>query len=1123
MGLSHETQTVGPGADVTQPKEQTTPDARAMVARSGGDPHALATLVQTHPTAKHAIMTTLQQTLGNSLVRAVVQLLAASDKPVPSSAPTTGQMHVTVDGLNVRRSATKAADNIVGTLNYHDVVVAAGVEGDWVKIEFHGEPAFVFGHYVEPVAPKIAYAPVPPSAADSAEHHVPTPVATAPAPAPASVIAAPAPVVATPSAISAASHHDAPTTAPTDGHVAPAAHIESKKAEKGANKDKTKKKAPPSGYARSAGGATHAVLTRLANEGRLKISPSQIAQLDAASQIESGGKIGSVDTTDDMVVSMGFFQFVLGHKSIEQLMHMAPAAFAKHGLELDPGKTYSFASHPHQIKGVEDYDDLRGPEWGNKFLAASLDDDIIIATAQLALKEAAHVEAITTNAGGKGDFFNDDTARAWLLELHNNRPAYNHVAVEKAVAAGARDAKDRDKFLDVLAAAIEDSYEPEGVTTYHRVKAEAKNKNLTPDQDKELLHKHVAAARLKGTHITQRISRHLALPTLEPIIGPAAHDDKATPVAAAPVTHADPKTVTASVASPPAVTPAAVVPTQGHQAAVSHADTHSTANTHVGAAHASHHDEHAQPSAPAAFDPLDPEYAMVLGQAEAGLLSVDQATAQFAAFDCALHNGAQSVRGAQLAVKLLHEIEAHRVAAVAKKAPSAKPPTEADKPSEGKVADTTVKTQVVPNTTWTPPAGSKIGNQEIITLAAQVHDPRMPALLEHIGGIEKDAKLAEKQTGGGNEMEYTKPEFRDKLVEGIAVVRRELAQLDSAGPGVAAFVLAVNHEIQQLAPYHFQKNIRAIETWDKAKTLGGIRQWSTCNLTSLAMSLETVGISARNFPSAHDGLLATAGSLFEIDLHDGKDDQGGKYYGAQLTGKGVGAAGGHTSVEQIKALRFPDFLEFAAIIHSTLNGKFSHDEAGVIKGAGVASVAKASVPYLEGLAKFMGAKPQEVTLNLGKGAVSFLNDYGAKHRGITAPGVEKMNTARNLMENDQDKENSATNDKDRKKYEKSRASHETDYKSLDKANHKWLEDPEAEQKVPLETYKGAVKAQLGPHIDAGRGVIAGLSGHYVRLYAIDETGIRVQDPGQWNRSEMRITWAEARAMGYFWTNLVIGS
>lgn len=132
------------------------------------------------------------------------------------------------------------------------------------------------------------------------------------------------------------------------------------------------------------------------------------------------------------------------------------------GLELDPGKTYSFASHPHQIKGVEDYDDLRGPEWGNKFLAASLDDDIIIATAQLALKEAAHVEAITTNAGGKGDFFNDDTARAWLLELHNNRPAYTHVAVEKAVAAGARDAKDRDKFLDVLAAAIEDSYERRG-------------------------------------------------------------------------------------------------------------------------------------------------------------------------------------------------------------------------------------------------------------------------------------------------------------------------------------------------------------------------------------------------------------------------------------------------------------------------------------------------------------------------------------------------------------------------------------------------------------------------------------------------------------------------------------
>jgi hypothetical protein len=75
----------------------------------------------------------------------------------------------------------------------------------------------------------------------------------------------------------------------------------------------------------------------------------------------------------------------------------------------------------------------------------------------------------------------------------------------------------------------------------------------------------------------------------------------------------------------------------------------------------------------------------------------------------------------------------------------------------------------------------------------------------------------------------------------------------------------------------------------------------------------------------------------------------------------------------------------------------------------------------------------------------------------------------------------------------------------------------------IKSYQDAITAQLGKHLDAGKGVIAGLSGHYVRLYEITDTGVCVQDPGQWIRTEMRITWAEARAMGYFWVNLVISS
>src|SRR5690348_10859047 len=195
------------------------------------------------------------------------------------------------------------------------------------------------------------------------------------------------------------------------------------------------KKPRPAGFSKSGGETVRAALTRLANAGKLKITANQIAQLDALSQVETGGKIGSVDTTDDMVVSIGFHQVVLGHKSVEWVIEKAPAAFAKHGIELDMSKTYKVKgwSNPHQIKGVEDPDDLRGHEWGDRFYLASLEDEAIVAVAEWALKEAKEVDAKATHAGAKGSFWQDDTAHAWVLEVDNNRESYTPDVVRRAV------------------------------------------------------------------------------------------------------------------------------------------------------------------------------------------------------------------------------------------------------------------------------------------------------------------------------------------------------------------------------------------------------------------------------------------------------------------------------------------------------------------------------------------------------------------------------------------------------------------------------------------------------------------------------------------------------------------
>src|SRR5581483_11469433 len=103
-------------------------------------------------------------------------------------------------------------------------------------------------------------------------------------------------------------------------------------------------------------------------------------------------------------------------------------------------------------------------------------------------------------------------------------------------------------FLDILAAAIEDSYEPEGVTMYNHAKSQRKDRPLTPEQDAALLAEMKAKARLKGKHIVDRISRHLALPTIGPVAAaapapqaapaPAAPSPAAAAHAPAPVAHA---------------------------------------------------------------------------------------------------------------------------------------------------------------------------------------------------------------------------------------------------------------------------------------------------------------------------------------------------------------------------------------------------------------------------------------------------------------------------------------------------------------------------------------------------------------------------------------------------------
>ncbi len=294
------------------------------------------------------------------------------------------------------------------------------------------------------------------------------------------------------------------------------------------------------GFSEYGGGRVREVLTTLVEAGLIAITGKQIALLDAVAQVETGGKIACVQTSDDQVVSVGFKQVVLGHGSLEKIMKKAPGGFAKHGLTLDMSKTYTHAgwsNKPHQIAGCEDEEELRTREWGMKFYHASMEPDVIAAMCELALGEFGKVESAVKKHAGGIDHFSDPTAQGWLLETYNNRPAFMSLAIKRAVDSGARSAASRDAFLDVLGAAIVETYVIEEPILHYK-KAVKRRGKVTDDERATLLADskatYEAVGRRKGTNIITKISRHLVVPKIDGAKAPAEPAQDSAPAEAAP-------------------------------------------------------------------------------------------------------------------------------------------------------------------------------------------------------------------------------------------------------------------------------------------------------------------------------------------------------------------------------------------------------------------------------------------------------------------------------------------------------------------------------------------------------------------------------------------------------------
>lgn len=406
------------------------------------------------------------------------------------------------------------------------------------------------------------------------------------------------------------------------------------------------------------------------------------------------------------------------------------------------------------------------------------------------------------------------------------------------------------------------------------------------------------------------------------------------------------------------------------------------------------------------------------------------------------------------------------------------PPTSPDKPvPPPAVSDNDVKPPAPdePPVVVKPPVVVPAG-------AAPLRDPELAAFLASQNNAAVNAvahQLADAEKAFGEIKQDNHEEqgkARDSHVATLGMLRSAVGALDSAGldKAIAGQVKArLYRAIQDIAPYYSQgRNVNVLEG-DSTRT---------CNITSLAMTLESLGKSAADFKGNKEKVLAAANYSPYRDRIKGT---------AQGT---VGGKGGDWS--QMVGLRLPDFLQFVAIAECASGTS----DSAILEGAQEAWNKILSIYFLENLANKFGVSGdiKSFTTTPGKKKEGFaaLDKFGAANR----KDAEALTDARNKAE-------ASGSEKDKAAYEKLLA------KEQDIMN--------GNGKLDIDDYKAAVIAEVGADLDSGAAVVVAITRHYVRLQAIHDDHVVVDDPGQAHRANRKVLWEEARAMGYFKYRLVL--
>lgn len=301
---------------------------------------------------------------------------------------------------------------------------------------------------------------------------------------------------------------------------------------------------------------------------------------------------------------------------------------------------------------------------------------------------------------------------------------------------------------------------------------------------------------------------------------------------------------------------------------------------------------------------------------------------------------------------------------------------------------------------------------------------------------------------------------RQQRVQQIAEVRARIAELtpDALNVTDEVFRSAVAYlyrRLAPLAPYYNQiANTNMLAKGDK-------KGWQrTCNITVPAMVAEGLGKSRADY----DGRWGDLAMLQQIfDALEGKYLARSKYEAAA----------------DFEALRLPDFMSLVGIARQMPKDAAELDadkfDKAVSKARDKAAAATTAHKTITDMLTAFGTQPEQGWISTGK-----LETIGTARRDYTramlGAGVKDKEAAK------------------------------AKYEALD-----------ADAILTVGAYKKSVLKAISPLLDAGAQIVVGMENHFIRLDAMGDDAVQIDDPGYGTLKNARLTWQQARDFGMFKT------